>query len=724
MPGQVRKWKIVDFSGGESRYPPDRIASNEAVEVQMWQHIEGNLRSYPGVHESAFKRPAVESTSLYVCSEYRDSNFHVIKVGRWLYANCDASFTTDEDWLRIADLGVSTATKASFAPWGNYLYIAAGTHPLRYEGMPIWGVTNRTAGGLGTAIVEGQSSCRWMYFGVRPGDSMWFYTQNRSTPIWTGPYHVKYVLSETQLRVTPTIGTFSGQFSVARIHNMGIDPPTASLTLTATAGTSIGTAGTYQYIYTFKNSYTGYESNAIGTAVSVRTTATCPMVQITGLPVMPSDWQVNRINIYRTHPNGDVFHFCTAIARGGIDYTFTGTHRDTTPNTSLGDLVETDHDHPPMDLEKIRTYNSRIWGIKNDNVLYFSSINNAEYWPMNNFGLSGGTAISDTAGGYIELVGENEKIMDIMPEGGAFGITGKSGGSLLIFTRHSGIYRLIGWGWSDFSLIEGILTSCVSKWVADKWNGYIFWVSDDGPVMMEPGSQAIIPIYLKVFPQLTRPFYKQVTYATMTEEYLSGIVATVWRDWYIMAWPEIPSVRNNRLLWFHIPTRTFSTLDHPSVSVNVDSLCVAKSRVWNNWLTYGGPTAGRRIVVSDPYGSMTAWQVLGAAQGVPHKWKSGLFTGDPPDTRVDKRISRIWLCFDRPTVSQDVNVTVYTNGRGTGTTYTVHVSATAPDSRVWKAVTPTATGWGVQLQVSGTFTRYLTLNEIEVEYYNVAEINR
>lgn len=93
----------------------------------------------------------------------------------------------------------------------------------------------------------------------------------------------------------------------------------------------------------------------------------------------PSDPQVTHVRVYRTIAGGSTYLHEQDIAIGGQELD------SNTSDANLGDEVDTDHDRPPLGQVVLGpTYNGILFIIK-DNLLYFSSAKQPEYWPTTNF---------------------------------------------------------------------------------------------------------------------------------------------------------------------------------------------------------------------------------------------------------------------------------------------------------------------------------------------------
>ena len=95
--------------------------------------------------------------------------------------------------------------------------------------------------------------------------------------------------------------------------------------------------------------------------------------------VASTDPQVTHVRIYRTLSDGLIYYFDQDVAIGTL------TVDSNTGDLSLGSEVETDHDRPPLGTFVIGpNYNGTCFIIK-DNLVYYCSPKQPEYWPVGNF---------------------------------------------------------------------------------------------------------------------------------------------------------------------------------------------------------------------------------------------------------------------------------------------------------------------------------------------------
>jgi hypothetical protein len=177
------------------------------------------------------------------------------------------------------------------------------------------------------------------------------------------------------------------------ISNMCIvapDTTSATTTLsTSTATTSGLSAGTYGYLFTYVNVYTGQESNPDDILNYISATVTAgDSATITQIPYS-TDPQVTEIYIYRTTVNGSIYdaQFCTSVENvdaGGGYLASVSSSTDagiTKADTSLLQAIQLFHAAAPK-FKKVITHKNKVFGFEeNSTNLQYSYDFNGWYWP-------------------------------------------------------------------------------------------------------------------------------------------------------------------------------------------------------------------------------------------------------------------------------------------------------------------------------------------------------
>jgi len=158
--------------------------------------------------------------------------------------------------------------------------------------------------------------------------------------------------------------------------------------------------------------------------------------------------------------------------------------------------------NPPPHLSRLVAFNGRLFGSgagAQGNVLFFSTIDEPEYWPQEAAGILGYVADTKWLGGYV-TVGGPTPITAMVPESGAYSTTGTTGDNLLIFKVQEA-YRLFGLNWSDFSLQFAFSTGCPYPYTLHNCGGYIVWRSPDHVVGLSVGGTTPEILSLPLWPQ-------------------------------------------------------------------------------------------------------------------------------------------------------------------------------------------------------------------------------
>jgi hypothetical protein len=143
--------------------------------------------------------------------------------------------------------------------------------------------------------------------------------------------------------------------------------------------------GTYQYLVTFYVSATGQESQPFPIADAYSSvTVSSKRTYLTYIPIS-SDSQVTARKIYRTTGTGSLYNARLVTT---IEDNTTTVYEDNIADSSLGDLIELNHDPMPT-LTKIVKHNDRFFGFtENSSRLYVSRQFNVWYWPQGLIDLS------------------------------------------------------------------------------------------------------------------------------------------------------------------------------------------------------------------------------------------------------------------------------------------------------------------------------------------------
>lgn len=173
------------------------------------------------------------------------------------------------------------------------------------------------------------------------------------------------------------------------VDRVGIVPPAAAITITSTAsGSGITLTSGTQYMYTYRDSVSGLESDwsplsASSGAVANKSIA----ISIPSATIV--NWDT--IRVYRTLDGGIFPYLVTTLAAGNSTYT------DSTPDASLTTKANNQYDNavPPTEVNISAKYAQCIWMVDavNPYKLVFSKPHTGadvdiEYYPINNYVIS------------------------------------------------------------------------------------------------------------------------------------------------------------------------------------------------------------------------------------------------------------------------------------------------------------------------------------------------
>lgn len=176
---------------------------------------------------------------------------------------------------------------------------------------------------------------------------------------------------------TPNIFALNGvdrkRIEDSAVSEWGIDAPTVAPVLSV--GSATGLTGDYNARYTYVRkvgSVVVAESNPSPAAGSA-TTLTDDKLNVS--VTAPTDPQVTHIRLYRTSANGLLYNFDQDIAVGSTSFV------SSQGDSDLGDLLETDHDRPPLGTVVFGPAFDGTCFILKDNLLYYCKPKQPEYWP-------------------------------------------------------------------------------------------------------------------------------------------------------------------------------------------------------------------------------------------------------------------------------------------------------------------------------------------------------
>lgn len=705
------QYVFSDFSGGLNQRAADKLAPNEAAVLQNLIPIEGNLISYPGNvrtstgvgsingNKEAFQRLYAASTQYSIIAE--DGDVHI-----------DTGATTNR-WRPI----YSQADRiTALVPLGEKLYISTNG-AINYRWDKYYYITGTAACAGGTATVTGTGTA-WSGSLILPGDTIYF---RPADDWWTAAYYVESVDSTTQITLTgngPNTGG-SVDYIIVRTHPVGIPAPSQALTGNAVTGTGLGT-GVYKYLFTYGNSHTGVESNFVSTPLTVTTTGADAIVDLGNLNQTPPQLQIDKIYIYRTLVGGSIYYYLDYITRDQAGYTFTDEYIDNNADSTLDTTrtLPTSHDMPPggttFHLWKDRLYGFGVSGtidvatypaadvVEGQNQLCFSTLGYPEYWPRTNFGTVDAISIDPTLGGYVTVGSMNAPIVSVCGEGLSSDNTYASQSTLLVLKRGDKSYRWHGSNWNDFQLNEAVDTDCVSNTAVNS-SGLLAWISSNGPVVLTAGASKVVPIYEKIWPSGSNPFYQAMDLTDTGKPW--RMTAKAWRDYILFSVPAVPTdgfPSNNNTYVFHVPSGTWFHMLYGFSAFEVyDSLPDDGSLYAMNY-------AAEQVKMFTKTSTSTYWT---GTTGVSWLYVSPLFgiNGNR------KHVGEVRVFLRNPLVQQTLSMQIVPDGGTPQTALTKTIPANSNPNRVVARFNPNCHAMGFQVMLSGTWTSQAIIDKIEVD---------
>ncbi len=223
-------------------------------------------------------------------------------------------------------------------------------------------------------IIE-QAGSRYEFAGdeiYRTGVSL---ASGLTNAVWAAILYNSY--NSTTQNVFALNGTDRKRIEGANVYEWGIAAPASAPVIAS--GALTGLTGDYNVKYTYcrkEGSVVVSESDPSPAAAAAVTLANGSL-SITW--TASSDSQVTHVRVYRTEADGLLYYHDQDIAIGTV------TVDSDTADTALGTQVETDHDRPPLGSFVIGpNYNGTCFIIK-DNLLYYCSPKQPEYWPVSNY---------------------------------------------------------------------------------------------------------------------------------------------------------------------------------------------------------------------------------------------------------------------------------------------------------------------------------------------------
>lgn len=538
-------------------------------------------------------------------------------------------------------------------------------------------------------------------------------------------------------------------YIIVRVHPIGV-LPASSVSASKTAGTGFA-VGTHMLRWRYANSLSGYSGNISSPATVRINTASIGKIVLSGWGTYPTASDIDRIQIYHSR-DGATYHRLTEISSGTgttrfpASITLTGTASITT------EVLEADasnHMQPPGGLGPLVLFNDRLYAHmrwRNNHMLYFSSLGAYEYWPLHQFGLDDPDSFQKTEGGYVRVGSDSsEPIMAIVPEGGAYSETGRTGTNLLIFTP-SRAFRWFGFDWSDFKLDEAFHSGLASRRCVNNIGGIIYWLSPDGPMRVASGSAVPQQIYKKLFPR----GINEIMWREPRGPYLNQWAGMAWQGkWIVLrcsgydttarrimvydteadCWTDYCGVDSTAMADIGSLAQWRNTANHVGVLLDPTRILAGSSNdgyVWELFRNTGqsSTTDFGRFCYWKPKG----FESLSTPQGVQFSWLSAplYLSAEPAEVMKVKQIRRVVAAWRGAPDAQSVELRIYRNGNLATPIYTEAATIPAVPAEYYTHVTTTwypsagasqdAHGCFFNIMLRGTFTRQVELQWVAISY--------
>jgi hypothetical protein len=549
---------------------------------------------------------------------------------------------------------------------GNRFYIpnANAVYPATWaRGRAIW--WDGTYYDLGTYTSDGTDivvghGTEWLDHGsVKPGGMFIFKGADGNWGLDNQRRVVK-VIDNTHIKVAgPVPAQANAQYIISNVHFMGLHP--ADQFSAAVQGGGAFT-GDFNYAVTVCNTDSGDESNPV--FVTGITALNHEGVLLSDLPELYPDFQADVMRVYRTTDGGGIYFLRTEIPKDADAWTFPATwldndHTDAALNKSVS--VPLYNQTAPAHLVWLGEWNGRLYGYCDNDYLRCSSISNTHAWPELDFDKSDPTSIDSGLGTFVKMGATlADTIMGVVYEGGSYGLTGKSGGNLLVITR-CGVVRWYGWGWSDWSRSPAFATDCIDRRSVQSHEGAAYWCTSRGPVKHISGTNSVIPIYERMFPSGFKANLAQSSLYTWA-------ASAMWNGYYVCAVGRTDC--SDLVALYHVDGDYWLNLPY---SQFYRSFCVMSGPTMQGQLyatqagaTYTGHSSYADNIFCMFSSSAAIWSPE-IAKGIPAAFKTGDIFGLLPSSEHSKlkRINGLSILWQAASTVQKFRVRIYRDKGGT-----------------------------------------------------------
>lgn len=219
--------------------------------------------------------------------------------------------------------------------------------------------------------LEVQSGARYAFAGTRIYENEDSIAEGLTSARWAA---IQYnAFNDPTPNIFALNGTDRKRIEDGAVLEWGLEAPEDEPTLSVAAGSAL--TGDYNARYTYVrkvDSVVVAESNPSPAASAAQTLSS----QNLGVSVTaPTDDQVTHIRLYRSIAGGEEYFFDQDIAIGSTSFISSEADAD------LGDLLEEDHDRPPLGTYVFGPAYDGTCFILKDNLLYYCKAKQPEYWP-------------------------------------------------------------------------------------------------------------------------------------------------------------------------------------------------------------------------------------------------------------------------------------------------------------------------------------------------------
>lgn len=219
-------------------------------------------------------------------------------------------------------------------------------------------------------IVE-QGGVRYAFAGTRIYRNETSIQTGLTSAAWATMLYNAY--NDTTQNVFALNGTDRKRVEGSSVYEWGIAAPGTAPTIAAGASTGLTGAYNVKYTYCRKSGSTVICESNPSDAGAAAVTLSNDSLSISW--TASSDSQVTHVRVYRTAAGGSTYYHDQDVAVG------TTTLDTTTADGSLGSEVATTHDRPPLGSVVAGPSYGGVCFILKDNLLYYCSAKQPEYWP-------------------------------------------------------------------------------------------------------------------------------------------------------------------------------------------------------------------------------------------------------------------------------------------------------------------------------------------------------